>query len=185
MCGTDQETGLRVGLEDDLAPPPPPPPQGPAGTRLDHRRAVHHRQPDPPDPGDHPIDQTDVTVQFLRLARPRRSSRVTESTRPFNSSAASRPSSLSSRLTLGVVVDVMTLIALPLFSPSSRIRRTSSARSLPRPRRRDVGIRPFEERIDLRRIMFGIGLILVYAVVLALPDLAAGEKIHSRMRTGV
>ncbi len=28
-CGTDQETGLRVGLEDDLAPPPPPPPQGP------------------------------------------------------------------------------------------------------------------------------------------------------------
>ena len=28
-CGTDQETGLRVGLEDDLAPPPPPPPEGP------------------------------------------------------------------------------------------------------------------------------------------------------------
>ena len=28
-CGIDQETGLRVGLEDDLAPPPPPPPQGP------------------------------------------------------------------------------------------------------------------------------------------------------------
>ncbi len=28
-CGVDQETGLRVGLEDDLAPPPPPPPQGP------------------------------------------------------------------------------------------------------------------------------------------------------------
>ena len=28
-CGTDQDTGLRVGLEDDLAPPPPPPPQGP------------------------------------------------------------------------------------------------------------------------------------------------------------
>ncbi len=25
----DQETGLRVGLEDDLAPPPPPPPSGP------------------------------------------------------------------------------------------------------------------------------------------------------------
>ena len=29
VCGTDQETGLRVGLEDDLAPPPPPPPSGP------------------------------------------------------------------------------------------------------------------------------------------------------------
>jgi hypothetical protein len=27
-CGTDQETGLRVGLDDDLAPPPPPPPSG-------------------------------------------------------------------------------------------------------------------------------------------------------------
>jgi phage FluMu protein Com len=28
-CGTDQETGLRVGLEDDLAPPPPSRPDGP------------------------------------------------------------------------------------------------------------------------------------------------------------
>ena len=28
-CGTDQETGMRIGLEDDLAPPPPPRPQGP------------------------------------------------------------------------------------------------------------------------------------------------------------
>ncbi len=28
-CGTDQETGMRVGLEDDLAPPPPPPSHGP------------------------------------------------------------------------------------------------------------------------------------------------------------
>src|SRR5262245_17352364 len=28
-CGVDQETGLRVGLEDDLAPPPPPAPSGP------------------------------------------------------------------------------------------------------------------------------------------------------------
>ena len=27
-CGLDQETGLRVGLEDDLAPPPPPRPSG-------------------------------------------------------------------------------------------------------------------------------------------------------------
>ena len=28
-CGTDQDTGLRVGLEDDLAPPPPPRAAGP------------------------------------------------------------------------------------------------------------------------------------------------------------
>src|SRR5579875_2827588 len=28
-CGTDQETRLRVGLEDDLVPPPPPPATGP------------------------------------------------------------------------------------------------------------------------------------------------------------
>src|SRR4051794_10265329 len=28
-CGVDQETGLRVGLEDDLAPPPAPPATGP------------------------------------------------------------------------------------------------------------------------------------------------------------
>jgi hypothetical protein len=28
-CGVDQESGMRVGLEDDLAPPPPPAPSGP------------------------------------------------------------------------------------------------------------------------------------------------------------
>ena len=28
-CGTDQDTGLRVGLDDDFAPPPPPRPSGP------------------------------------------------------------------------------------------------------------------------------------------------------------
>jgi hypothetical protein len=28
-CGVDQDTGMRVGLEDDLAPPPPPPATGP------------------------------------------------------------------------------------------------------------------------------------------------------------
>ena len=28
-CGLDQETGMRVGLDDDLAPPPPPRPTGP------------------------------------------------------------------------------------------------------------------------------------------------------------
>ena len=28
-CGVDQETGLRVGLDDDLIPPPPPRPPGP------------------------------------------------------------------------------------------------------------------------------------------------------------
>jgi predicted nucleic acid-binding Zn-ribbon protein len=28
-CGLDLETGMRVGLEDDLTPPPPPPPSGP------------------------------------------------------------------------------------------------------------------------------------------------------------
>jgi hypothetical protein len=28
-CGLDLETGMRVGLEDDLAPPPPPPTSGP------------------------------------------------------------------------------------------------------------------------------------------------------------
>src|SRR5262249_26560523 len=29
FCGVDQDTGMRVGLEDDLAPPPAPPPSGP------------------------------------------------------------------------------------------------------------------------------------------------------------
>ena len=28
-CGVDQDTGMRVGLDDDLAPPPPPPSTGP------------------------------------------------------------------------------------------------------------------------------------------------------------
>ena len=63
-CGTDQETGLRVGLEDDLVPPPPPRPQGPplhisiiGGLLRNHRhhfdasRAASNRSRAQPAPG--------------------------------------------------------------------------------------------------------------------------------------
>ena len=71
---------------------------------------------------------------------------------------------LIAALTLGVVVDVMTLIALPLLQPFIQEQETIVKPIVPEGvDDASVGIQPFEERIDLKRIMFGIGLVLVYA----------------------
>ena len=58
----------------------------------------------------------------------------------------------------------MTLIALPLLQPFMQDQENIVNAIAPENvDDASVGIRPFEDRIDLKRIMFGIGLILVYA----------------------
>ena len=65
---------------------------------------------------------------------------------------------------MGVIVDVMALIALPLLQPFIQEQETIVKPIVPEGvDDASVGIQPFEERIDLKRIMFGIGLVLVYA----------------------
>jgi len=72
---------------------------------------------------------------------------------------------LIAALTLGVIVDVMTLIALPLLQPFMQDQEKIVKQIVPDDvDDASVGILSFEERIDLKRIMFGIGLILIYAI---------------------
>ena len=117
ICGTDQETGLRVGLEDDLAPAATRPVHGPPFHVAIDRRPLHRRRLDPrcvlaviESTGTNGrLEQYGwlclalvsgfgiyAAVQFIRG----KSAKL-----------------LISRLTLGVMVDVMALVALPIVKP--------------------------------------------------------------------
>jgi hypothetical protein len=164
-CGTDQETGMRVGLEDDLAPPPPPRPQGPplhvsivgglcgtAGLILTLLGVIQSTR------GESNLQNycwlvlalvsgfgIYACVQFIR---------------------GKSVKLLMLALALGVAVDVIGLIAFPIIQAIiddpdhivSEVKPSDLEDS-------NVGIRPFEERIDIQKIGFGVTLILVYAVL--------------------
>lgn len=163
-CGTDQETGLRVGLADDLAPPPPAAPTGPpihvaivgglciSGSLILLILAIIQST------------KTDSSIQLLSwLSLGLVSGYGIYSSVQFIRGKSAKQ--LIVALTLGVIVDVMSLIALPLFQPFLEDQENIVSMITPdHPDDAGVGIRPFEERIDLKRIMFGIGLILIYAV---------------------
>jgi hypothetical protein len=164
-CGVDQETGLRVGLEDDLAPPPPPPPSGPPihvavvggllGTGalvllvLSLIRSVGGG-------GDWQnygwlclavVSGFAIfsVVQFIRLKTAKL---------------------LMVALTLGVVIDLMALIAMPLI-----VANFVDPEHVVMPLRSDdpddaaVQIKPFEDRLDTRSLSFGVTFLVVYAVL--------------------
>jgi len=167
-CGTDQETGMRVGLEDDLAPPPPPPSQGPPL----HISIV----------GTFCVAAA-VILLILAIVQS-----VTEEKRleyfcwislalvsGFGIYAAVQfirgksVKLLMLALSLGVVVDLMTMIALPLIQanfvpPEVLIDRNAKSTNLDDA---PVRIRSLEERLGdegrARRIQAGAGLLLVYA----------------------
>jgi len=164
FCGTDQETGLRVGLADDLAPPPPPPPTGPpvhvsiagglciTGSLILLVLAIIQSSR---------AEGSVELMSWLGLG-------LVSGFGIFSSVQFIRGKSakqLIAALTLGVVVDVMTLIGLPLLQPFLEDQEKIVSPIVPQdPDDAQFGIRPFEERIDLRRIMVGIGLIMVYAL---------------------
>jgi hypothetical protein len=163
-CGTDQETGMRVGLEDDLIPPPPAPAQGPP---------LHIS-----------IIGTFCIVAGLILLILAIIQSVTETSRleyacwlslalvsGFGIYAAVQfirgksVKLLMVALSLGVVVDLMTLIALPLieanFAAPDQIIDLNA-----KPGEVDdapLRIKSLEERLDAKRIQAGAGLALVYA----------------------
>jgi hypothetical protein len=186
MCGTDQETGLRVGLEDDLAPPPPPPPQGPpihvsvAGglcitgslillilSMIRTTRTV----------------STIELLSWLSLA-------LVSAFGIYGSVQFLRGKSaklLIVALTLGAIVDVLGLVGLPLLQPFLVDAESIVSPIVPQePDEGDVGILPFEERINLKIIMAGVGLILVY-VIFALYLISPPVKrfIHGRADRGM
>jgi phage FluMu protein Com len=181
-CGTDQETGMRVGLADDLAPPPPPPPKGPpvhvsiagglciTGSLILLILAIIKSV------------QTESTIALLSWL----GLGVVSAYGIFSAVQFVRGKSakhLIVALTLGVVVDVMTLIALPLAEPFLQDQEKIVSTVVPKDADESpMVIRPFEERIkhDLPKIMVGIGLILVYAVFsLYLISPSVKKYIHS------
>ena len=162
-CGTDQETGMRVGLADDLAPPPPPPPSGPpvhvsisgglciTGSLILLVLAV--------------IQSTKAVSSlelFSWLALGLVSGFAIYAAVQFIRGKSAKQ--LIVALTLGVIVDVLGLVALPLMQPFMAEPDSIVSQIVPKDEDEvNQVIRPWEERIDLKRIMIGIGLILVYA----------------------
>ena len=164
-CGTDQESGLRVGLEDDLAPPPPAPAEGPpfhittigtlcgtAGLILLIASVIQSTR------GESSVEH----FAWLGLA-------VVSGFGIFAAVQFIRGKSaklLILALTLGVVVDVLALVALPIgqamLEDQEKILTDVKPTDLDDT---DKAIKTFEERIDSQRIALGVALILVYAIV--------------------
>jgi hypothetical protein len=164
-CGTDQETGVRVGLEDDLAPPPPPPPQGPpihialigglcgtAGLILLLASLIKS------------IGGAGEWQQYGWLCLAMVSGFGIFAAVQFIRGRSAKL--LMTALTLLVVIDVMVLVALPMAQPSlvdtDKITRMVDTD--------DPDLGPFqieqaEKQIDLQRIGVGISLLMVYTVL--------------------
>jgi hypothetical protein len=164
-CGTDQETGLRVGLEDDLAPPPPAAPEGPpfhiamigglcgtAGLICLLMAIIQSTR------GESSVEH------FAWLALAVVSGFGLYASVQFIRGKSARLLILA--LTLGVVADVLSLVALPIGQ--AMLEDTDKILSDVKPRDLDdtnKAIKPFEERIDAQKITLGIALVLVYAMI--------------------
>jgi hypothetical protein len=176
---------MRVGLEDDLAPPPPPPAFGPpihvatigglciAAGLLLVVLAVR---------GSVGVVSSVELAGWLGLAL----------VALFGIYAAVQfirgktAKLLLVALSVGVVVDVMALIALPIvqanFEPPDKI---TSVFKPEDPSDTNIRIKPLEDRIDTSRISLGIALILVYALLsLYLISPPVKKYIHSNLDRG-
>jgi hypothetical protein len=178
-CGVDQETGLRVGLADDLAPPPPPPPSGPplhvavvggllgvAGITLFILSLIRSvgGQGGWQNYGWLCLAVVSgfsifATVQFIRLKTAKL---------------------LMIALTLGVVIDLMALIAMPLI-----VANLEDPDHVVTPHHSDdpddsgVRIKPFEERLDTQSMTLGVTFLVIYALLaLYLMSPAVKKPLH-------
>lgn len=162
-CGVDQETGMRVGLADDLAPPPPPPPSGPpihvaiVGTLLGAGALVLLIVSLVRSVGAGEGWQNYgwlclalisafsmfAAVQFIRLKTIKL---------------------LMIALTLGVVINLLALIAMPLalanFGDAEPVVAPVQADD---PDDSGMIIKPFEDRLDTQSLFLGITFLVVYA----------------------
>jgi hypothetical protein len=163
-CGTDQETGMRVGLEDDLAPPPPSGPDGPpfhvtmigglslAGCVVMVVVGIFQSTR---------VDSVLENAGWLSLA-------IVCALGIYASIQFLRAKSaklLILALTLGAALDVIALIGVPIiqtnFDDQDRIVHEVRPDD---PDVSDVRITPIEDRLNFRRIALGVTLILVYTV---------------------
>jgi hypothetical protein len=164
-CGTDQETGLRVGLEDDLAPPPPPPPQGPPI----HIALIGGL-----------LGTVGLIFLIVSLIYSVRGAEDWQKycwlclalVAGFGIYAAVQfirgrsAKLLMMALTLGVVIDLMTLIAMPLIQPSLKNKeQITKIVDSDDPDLNSTQIEQAEKQIDIQRIELGVGLIMIYTAL--------------------
>ena len=168
-CGVDQDTGVRVGLDDDLLPPPPPAATGP------------------------PLHIAisgflcGLTSLFLLVLSLIQSVRGQAGTTQYGWLCLALVSAfgiygaiqffigrsvkyLMLALTLGLFVDTMALIALPIYQATFADPETVVTKH---PRKdnpdslddEDVQINPITDRLDLQKIEGGLMVILLYALL--------------------
>jgi phage FluMu protein Com len=182
-CGLDQETGIRLVDDEDLLPAGPPRSSGP------------------------PVHVAIIgglcaaAALILMLVAATQSVRGTSDWRQYGWLFLAVISAygiyttvefirgrtaklLMVALMLGIVVDLMALVALPIFEvlledPQHIIRvDTNHDGTLDDS---DISIKPPEERIDMRRIVYGISVIVVLAILyLYLMSPPVKKYIHSR-----
>jgi phage FluMu protein Com len=162
-CGTDQETGQRVGLDDDLIPAPPPRAQGPplhiaiigglcgtAGIILMLAGAIKSIQ----------TTTGAENLAWLALA-------LVSAFGIFGCVQLIRGKStrvLMLALTFGAVLDVLGLVAAPLVMPMLEDQDQIVVDIKPKDLDESgVEIKPFEERINTQKIEVGIVVMVLYA----------------------
>jgi hypothetical protein len=164
-CGVDQETGLRVGLEDDLAPPPQTHAQGPPL----HIAIIGGL-----------LGVGGLILLIYSLIRSVGGGAAWENygwvclalVAAFGIYASVQfirgrtAKLLMLALTMGLVVDILALIALPLgqtfLQDPDRVVKIVKSED---PNAADREITPYQERMDYPRIKLGFVLIGIYSVL--------------------
>ena len=173
-CGLDLETGVTVGLVDDLAPPPPPRPSGPPltvgiiggicllGSSLATLISITNWMRIE-DGGWHwfiPLGLFGIfaAVQFLRG----KSAKL-----------------LLIALTLGAFINVAALIVRPVINAQLKAEAIPVTGPDNDPNSAGEEIKPLAERLDTRELTIGIGVLLAYA---ALAAFLCSPPVHRYMR---
>ena len=167
-CGVDQETGMRVGQEDDLAPSPPPPPEAPLHVSITGFLC----------------GLAAVILLILGLVQSIRTQAgvsrygwmclaVVSSLGIFGAVQFLKGRSakqLMIALTLGVLVNLAFLIAVPIYQANFSDEETALVRVKDKnhPGSYDdenIEIQPISERLDGERLTLGFIVILLYALL--------------------
>ncbi len=165
-CGVDQDTGMRVGLEDDFAPQAPARSTGPplhiaiigflcglAGILFLVAALVQS------------VRGEAGTTQYGWLCLAVVSGFGIFGAVQFFIGRSVKYLMLA--LTLGVFIDVLALIALPIYQATFADQETVVTRKVQRESLddEDVEIKPITDRLDLQRIEGGLIVILLYALL--------------------
>ena len=181
-CGLDQETGIRVGFDDeDLLPAGPAPAQGPpfhvaivgglciaAGLLLMVLAVTQSVRP------------TADWRQYGWLVLALVSAYGIYTSIEFIRGRTAKL--LMVALMLGIIVDLIAMVATPIFDFAlADPQQVVSTEEKPDLDVSDVRIKRVEEQIDIKRIIYGIGVIVVFAMLyLYLMSPPVKRYIHSR-----